>query len=124
MVQDDIDSQRTGFLIGTPALDRELVPCCVATSYLGLRLADGSRYDAAVGQEYQRTWKNTSPFYPGGAAQLLQVMQIYVTSAIEAEAQRAIHPEADRARGVRAHRRARRADHRRPVHLPAGPGRW
>ncbi len=93
VVQDDIDSQRTGFLIGTPALDRELVPCCVATSYLGLRLADGSRYDAAVGQEYQEL-ENTSPFYAGGAAQLLQVMQIYVTSAIEAEAQRAIHPEA------------------------------
>ena len=39
VVQDDIDSDRTGFLIGTPTLDREFVPCCVATSYIGLRLA-------------------------------------------------------------------------------------
>jgi hypothetical protein len=93
VVQDDIDSERTGFLIGTPALDRELVPCCVATSYLGLRLADGSRYDPAVGQEYQEL-ENTSPFYADGGAQLLSVMQIYDTSAIEAEAQRAIRPEA------------------------------
>ena len=39
VVQDDIDADRTGFLIGTPALDREFVPCCTATSYIGLRLA-------------------------------------------------------------------------------------
>ncbi len=92
VVQDDIDSQRTGFLIGTPALDREFVPCCVATSYVGLRLANGG-HDAAVGQEYVNLTK-TSPYFAGGAAQLLQLLEVYDTSAIEAEAQRAIRPEA------------------------------
>jgi hypothetical protein len=92
VVQDDIDSQRTGFLIGTPALDREFTPCCVATSYVGLRLASGG-YDAAVGQEYVNLTK-TSPYFAGRAAQLLQLLEVYDTSAIEAEAQRAIRPEA------------------------------
>jgi hypothetical protein len=92
VVQDDIDSQRTGFLIGTPALDREFVPCCVATSYIGLRLANGG-YDAAVGQDYVNLTK-TSPYFAGGSAQLLQLLEVYNTAAIEAEAQSAIHPEA------------------------------
>ena len=93
IVQDDIDADRTGFLIGTPALDREFVPCCTATSYIGLRLADGSRYDSAVGQEYE-SLENTSSYYANGGAELLQALEIYNTSAIEAEAQRSIRPEA------------------------------
>ncbi|HTS99267.1 MAG TPA: ABC transporter permease [Streptosporangiaceae bacterium] len=92
VVQDDIDADRTGFLIGTPTLDREFVPCCVATSYIGLRLANGG-YDAAVGQEYVNLTK-TSPYFAGGAAQLVQLLELYNTGAIEAEAQSAIHPEA------------------------------
>jgi hypothetical protein len=92
VVQDDIDSQRTGFLIGTPALDREFVSCCVATSYIGLRLASGG-YAAAVGQDYVNLTA-TSPYFADGAAQLLQLLEVYDTSAIEAEAQSAIHPEA------------------------------
>ena len=51
VVQDDIDADRTGFLIGTPALDREFVPCCASTSYIGLKVA-AARYDAAVAGEY------------------------------------------------------------------------
>ena len=93
IVQDDIDTDRTGFLIGTAALVREFVPCCTATSYIGLRLAGGSRYDAAVGEEYE-SLENTSSFYAGGGAQLLQALQVYNTAAIEAEAQRSIRPEA------------------------------
>ncbi len=93
VVQDDIDADRTGFLIGTPALDRELVPCCVGTSYIGLRLAGGGRYDAAVGQEFVNL-QTTSSFYAASTGQVLQVLQLYDTSAIEAEAQRAIRPEA------------------------------
>jgi hypothetical protein len=92
VVQDDIDSERTGFLIGTPALDREFTPCCVATSYIGLRLASGG-YDAAVGQEYVNL-TTTSPYFADGAAQLLQLLEVYDTPAIEAEAQSAIRPEA------------------------------
>ena len=92
VVQDDIDSERTGFLIGTPALDREFTPCCVATSYIGLRLASGG-YEAAVGQEYMNL-TSTSPYFADGAAQLLQLLEVYDTPAIEAEAQSAIRPEA------------------------------
>ena len=92
VVQDDIDSERTGFLIGTPALDREFTPCCVATSYIGLRLASGG-YEAAVGQEYMNL-TTTSPYFADGAAQLLQLLEVYDTPAIEAEAQSAIRPEA------------------------------
>ncbi len=93
VVQDDIDADRTGFLIGTPALDRELMPCCYATSYVGLRLTGGGRYDAVVGQDYVNL-TSTSPYFAGGAAQLLQLLEVYNTSAIEAAAQRAIRPEA------------------------------
>jgi FtsX-like permease family len=93
IVQDDIDANRTAFLIGTPALDREFVPCCQATSYVGLRLAGGSRYDSAVGQEYEQL-EDTSPFYADGGAELLQLLQVYITAAIESQAQRAIRPEA------------------------------
>jgi len=93
VVQDDIDADRTGFLIGTPALDREFIPCCSATSYIGLRLADGNRYDAAVAQEYLNL-TTTSPLFAGQGAQLLQLLEVYDTSAIENEAQSAIRPEA------------------------------
>jgi hypothetical protein len=91
IVQDDIDSDRTGFLIGTPALDREFMPCCTGTSYLGLRLAGGSRYDAAVDQDYVNL---ATSIFGAGSSQLLQLLQVYNTAAIEAEAQRAIRPEA------------------------------
>jgi hypothetical protein len=93
IVQDDIDADRTGFLIGTPALDREFAVCCSATSYVGLQLADGSRYDSAVGQAYQQLTK-TSPFFAHGGAQLLQLLEVYITSAIQSQAQHAISPEA------------------------------
>jgi len=91
IVQDDIDTSRTGFLIGTPALDREFMPCCTGTSYIGLRLAGGSRYDAAVAQDYVNL---ATSIFGTGSSQLLQLLQVYNTSAIEAEAQRAIYPEA------------------------------
>ena len=92
VVQDDIDADRTGFLIGTPALDREFAGCCTATSYIGLRLAGGSRYDAAVAQDYLNL--ATSGAFAGGASRLLQLLEVYDTSAIEAQAQRSIGPEA------------------------------
>ncbi|HTZ30183.1 MAG TPA: FtsX-like permease family protein [Streptosporangiaceae bacterium] len=91
VVQDDIDAGRTGFLIGTSALDREFVPCCTNTSYIGLKVAGG--YDDAVAGEYLHL-TGTSPVFAGGGAQLLQLLELYNTAAIEAEAQSAIHPEA------------------------------
>jgi FtsX-like permease family len=93
VVQDDIDANRTGFLIAAPALDREFVPCCTNTSYIGLKVAGGGRYDAAVAGEYVHL-TTTSPIFAGGGAQLLQLLEVYNTAAIEAEAQNAIHPEA------------------------------
>jgi hypothetical protein len=91
IVQDDIDADRTGFLIGTPALDREFMPCCTGTSYIGLQVAGGARYDAAVDQGYVNL---ATSILGAGSVQLLQLLQVYNTSAIEAEAQRAIYPEA------------------------------
>jgi hypothetical protein len=93
VVQDDIDAGRTGFLIGAPSLDREFGRCCSGTSYIGLRLAGGSRYDAAITQEYLNLATSGSVFGIG-ASQLLQLLQVYNAPAIEAEAQRAIRPEA------------------------------
>jgi hypothetical protein len=91
IVQDDIDASRTGFLIGTPALDREFMPCCTGTSYIGLQVAGGSRNDAAIDRDYVNL---ATSIFGSGSSQLLQLLQVYNTSAIEAEAQRAIHPEA------------------------------
>src|ERR1035437_4774808 len=92
IVQDDIDRDRTGFLIGTPALARMLVPCCAAYEYVGLQLAGGSSDDAAVEQEYDLT-PSTSRYTESGRGPG-STLQVYVTSAIEAQAQRAIRPEA------------------------------
>jgi ABC-type antimicrobial peptide transport system permease subunit len=92
VVQDDIDRDRTGFLIGTPALARMIVPCCANYEYVGLQLAGGSSDDAAVEQEYDNLLSSSHFTQSGkGAGSLLQV---YVTAAIEAQAQRAIRPEA------------------------------
>ena len=92
IVQDDIDRDRTGFLIGTPALARKIVPCCAAYEYVGLQLAGGSGADAAVGQEYDNLL-STSHYTRSGAGSG-SLLQVYDTSAIEAQAQRAIRPEA------------------------------
>jgi hypothetical protein len=63
VVQDDIEKDRTGFLVGTPALARMIVPCCAAYEYAGLRLDHGSRDDAAVEQEYsRRSGRRPSPW--------------------------------------------------------------
>ena len=67
--------------------------CCTSDVYVGLRLTGGSGDDTAVAREYEEL-ENTSPFYAHGGGQLLQVLQVYNTSDIEAEAQRAIRPEA------------------------------
>jgi hypothetical protein len=93
VLQDDIDKNQTGFLLGTPALGREFATCCSNSIYDGLRLAGGSRNDAVVEREYEHLIA-TSAFYGHGAGQILQVFQVYDTSVIEAEAQRAIRPEA------------------------------
>ena len=89
VVHDDIDTDRTGFLVGTPALVRKYGSCCATNSYDGLQLADGRRDDAVVVQEYEHLL-STSSATKGSGGQLV----VYITSAIEAQAQRAIRPEA------------------------------
>ncbi len=89
VLQDSVDSGRTGFLIGTPALAREFASCCASGMDVGLRLAGGSRYDTAVAGEYDRLLATSRYISPSGSE-----LYVYVTSAIEAQAQRAIRPEA------------------------------
>jgi hypothetical protein len=72
--------------VGTPALLWEYESCCATNSYDGLQLDGGSRSDIPVEQEYERLIDNPANSY----GQLV----IYDTSAIEAEAQQAIRPEA------------------------------
>ena len=86
LVHDDIDSNRAGFLVGTPALLREFESCCATNSYDGLQLYGGSRYAAPVLQGYERLISN--PAFSHGQ------LVVYQTAAIEAEAQQAIRPEA------------------------------
>ena len=109
LVHDDIDTNRAGFLVGTPALLREYESCCATNSYDGLQLDGGSRSDVPVAQEYEQLIDNQATGY----GQLV----VYDTSAIEAEAQQAIRPEAI-ALAVFGGSPGRRADHRDPVHLP------
>jgi FtsX-like permease family/MacB-like periplasmic core domain len=86
LVHDDIDSNRAGFLVGTPALLREYESCCAANSYDGLQLDGGSRNADPVLQGYEHLIDNPA----AGHGQLV----VYQTAAIEAEAQQAIRPEA------------------------------
>ena len=89
VVHDDIDTNRAGFLVGTPALLREYESCCAVNSYDGLQLTGGSRSDAVVEQEYEHLL-TSSPYTRQSGGQLV----VYDTSAIQAEAQQAIRPEA------------------------------
>ena len=90
VVQDDIDRGHTGFLLGTPALAQKFTACCTNVTYDGLRLVGGSRDDTVVEKEYAHLLA-TSSFTAGNGQQQFQV---YNSSIIEAEAQRAIGPEA------------------------------
>jgi hypothetical protein len=89
VVQDDIDRGHTGFLLGSPALAKRFSACCTNVTYDGLRLVGGSSDDKVVEQEYAHLLA-TSSFTAGAGQQF----QIYDSSVIEAEAQRAIGPEA------------------------------
>ncbi|MFZ0048611.1 MAG: hypothetical protein WAL16_22405, partial [Streptosporangiaceae bacterium] len=89
VLQDSIDSGRTGFLIGTPALAAKFASCCASGMITGLRVTDRPRYSTTVAREYDRLLA-TSPYISPSGSELY----VYLTSAIEAEAQRAIRPEA------------------------------
>ncbi len=89
VLQDGIDSGRTGFLLGTPALARKFASCCASGMDAGLQLDGGSRYDQVVGTEYRHLVATSSAITSGDTE-----LYVYITSAIEAQAQRAIRPEA------------------------------
>jgi hypothetical protein len=91
VVQDDIDRGNTGFLLGTSALLHEFQACCQEGTYDGVQLSGGSRYDTIVEHEYAHLL-DTSPITAASGAS--PELQVYVTSEIESEAQRAIRPEA------------------------------
>jgi hypothetical protein len=86
LVHDDIDSNRAGFLVGTPALLHEYGSCCATNSYDGLQLDGGSRNADPVLQRYERLIDN--PVTNSGQ------LVVYQTAAIQTEAQQAIRPEA------------------------------
>jgi FtsX-like permease family len=90
VIQDDIDHGNTGFLLGTPALFRQITACCQGGMYDGIAIAGGSRYDSAVEHEYAHLVGTSTYTNSSGTDQL----QVYNTATIEAEAQRAIAPEA------------------------------
>ena len=90
VVQDDIDRGHTGFLLGTPALAQRFSACCTNVTYDGLRLVGGSLDDRIVEKEYAHLLSTSS--FTAGTGQ--QQFQIYDSSVIEAQAQRAIGPEA------------------------------
>ena len=52
VIQDDIDHGNTGFLLGTPAMFRQLTACCQEGTYDGIAITGGSRYDTTVEHEY------------------------------------------------------------------------
>jgi hypothetical protein len=85
VIQDDIDKNRTGFLLGTPALARSLGTTGLEGIYSGIQLAGGARYDSSVAGEYARL---------AAAAPGVGTSNAYDASVIETEAQRAIRPEA------------------------------
>ena len=87
VLQDDINTH-FAFILGTPALGRAYASCCTSYMYDGLRLSGGSRYDRAVETEYTHLLA-TSPLTKSA-----EELFVYVTASIEAEAQRAIRPEA------------------------------
>jgi len=86
LVHDDIDTDRAGFLVGTPALLREYESCCATNSYDGLQLDGGSRNADPVLQGYEHLIDN--PLSSHGQ------LVVYQTAAIEIAAQQAIRPEA------------------------------
>ena len=86
IVQDDVDRGHTGFFLGTPALARQFSACCTSVTYDGVQLTNGGRDDGVFESEYSALVQKT---FKVAHAQF----QIYATSVIEADAQRAIRPE-------------------------------
>ena len=84
VIQDDVDAngEGSGNIIFTPAFTRPLTRCCIQFLFSGFRLDGGSRAVSRVEGEIERA-------LPPGAA-----YYVHVTSVFEAQAERAVKPEA------------------------------
>ena len=81
VVEDDVGRFPT-YIVATPALTRPLLDCCVSWMWFGLQLDHGNADVTTVEHEYIAALaQNTS-------------LQFRVTGQVEAQAQRAIEPEA------------------------------
>ncbi len=85
IVQDDIDRDHTGILLGSPALAHRFTACCTAVAYDALK-ATNPRDVTAVDHEYASLLRRVIP----GSPQLL----VYESSVNEGAVQRAIRPQA------------------------------
>jgi hypothetical protein len=79
IVQDQIDKFPT--MVLTPALTRQLVPCCISYAWSGLKLRHGAADVAQVESSYLHLLPPGYPYY------------FHVTSVIENEAEQAVKPE-------------------------------
>lgn len=84
IVQDDVDAngEGGGNIIFTPAFVRPITQCCNTDLFTGFQLDGGSRAVSAVEGEIERAMPKGSAYY------------VHVTSVYEAQAERAIKPEA------------------------------
>jgi hypothetical protein len=80
ITQDQID--KIPDMILTPALTRQLVPCCISYAWSGVKLKHGAADVGAVESEYLHLLPPGYPYY------------FHVTSVVENEAQQAVKPEA------------------------------
>ena len=122
VLQDDIDSGRTGFLLGAPALAREFGSCCTRTStsacgWPAEARRHGRRAGVRAAGEHQSLLRKRRGSAPAGPAGLQHRGHRGGSAAGDP-------PGGHRAGGVRGDRRARRAADRRPVDLPAAAGRF
>ena len=84
VVQDDVDAngEGGGNIIFTPAFTRPITKCCNSDLFSGFQLDGGARAVSTVEGEIERAMPKNSAYY------------VHVTSVFEAQAERAIKPEA------------------------------
>jgi hypothetical protein len=84
VVEDDIDAHNNTWVLLTPALMRELVPCCAYVTETLMPIVGGNRDSAVVEKEIARTVPQLKQF--GGCCSEM-------TAVEEAKAERAVEPE-------------------------------
>jgi hypothetical protein len=79
IVQDQID--KTPAMILTPALTRQLIPCCISYAWSGVKLRGGAADVGTVESQYLHLLPPGYPYF------------FHVTSVVENEAEQAVKPE-------------------------------